>query len=153
MGAGEVLDAEVAADRGDDVGDGLLVEVVVEVGVVQALAKLGVQRLRLGAVGPALDGVLDRADDLLAGCEAALGASARLGQAGAGSVSLRARAMVRRRVRAMRSKAMVGSGAGTAVGLGPGAAPGATLDSVVAWRWTARARSAPISISSWRTWR
>ena len=72
MGAWEVLDAEVAADVLDDVGDRALVEVVVEVGIVEALVELGVESLGLGAVGPALDGVLDRADDLLACGEAAL---------------------------------------------------------------------------------
>ncbi len=153
MGAGEVLDAEVAADRGDDVGDGLLVEVVVEVGVVQALAKLGVQRLRLGAVGPALDGVLDRADDLLAGCEAALpgllgGAlGPKLGWALWGGVG---------ELAGKRDGAA--QGAGDAVegdgGVGRGGCGRLRrLGSEVAWRWTMRARSVPISISSWRTWR
>ncbi len=66
MGAGQGAEAEVAADRSDDLGNQQGVEVVVEVGVVQALAKLGVEGVRLGAVGLALDGVLDRADDLLA---------------------------------------------------------------------------------------
>ena len=68
------VDAQVAADRGDDVGDRHGVDVVVEVERVQPLVELGVQRLGLGfaAVRLAVDGVLDVADDLLAGGHAAL---------------------------------------------------------------------------------
>ena len=53
-----------AAARSDDVGDGRGVEVVVDVGRVQALVELG-----LGAVRAALDGVLNPADDAVARSE------------------------------------------------------------------------------------
>ena len=66
--------AEVAADFGDDVGDGAVGKVPVEVGGVEAVVQLGGQCPGgvvglgvVGVLGGALDRVLDGADDLLAG--------------------------------------------------------------------------------------
>ncbi len=73
LGAGECVEAEVAADFFDDVRDGAAADVVVEVGGVQALAQLRGEGLGVVAVGVAVvvglapDDVLDIAEDALAG--------------------------------------------------------------------------------------
>ena len=81
MGAGERVEAEVAADFGDDIGDGTAGDVVVEVGAVHAVAQLGAQAvLQAGVQGGAaasvaagaLDHVLDLAEDAPAGSGAVL---------------------------------------------------------------------------------
>ena len=66
--------AEVAADFGDDVGDGAGGEVRVEVGAVEAVVQLGGEGFGAVAfVGGAVDAVLDGADDLCAGGGAVVG--------------------------------------------------------------------------------
>ena len=75
-GAGEGCQAEVAAEFGDDVGDRAGADVVVEVGGVEAVVQLGVQRVGAGVFGGgrrALDDVLDLADDAAAGGGAVVG--------------------------------------------------------------------------------
>jgi hypothetical protein len=59
-------DTQVAADLGDDVGGGAMIDVVVEVGSVQPLGQFGVQFFDLIVPRGALDGILDIADDTLA---------------------------------------------------------------------------------------
>ena len=72
--AGWRCEAEVAADFGDDVGDGAVGEVVFQVRVVQAVAQLGMEGFgTVALVCGAVDGILDGADDLAAGGSAAVG--------------------------------------------------------------------------------
>ena len=65
--AGQGCEAEVAAEFGDDFGDGAGAEVVVEVGGVHTLVQLGVEGVGGVAFVGAVDGVLDFADDAPAG--------------------------------------------------------------------------------------
>ncbi len=145
MGAGEVGEAEVAADQGDELGNRQVVDVVVAVDGLQALVELGLEHLGVGAVGVALDGVLDLADDLLARDAAALGGLRDGGGRGQAVAELAGEGDG------------AAQGAGDAVegdgGVGRGCRGGRCAGPGVAWRWRVRARSVPISISSWRTWR
>jgi len=59
-------DAEVAADFGDQFGDGAGFKVVVELLGVEAFLELVVEAFRVGFFGGSLDGVFDGADDALA---------------------------------------------------------------------------------------
>lgn len=71
--AGQGCETEVATDFGDDLGDGTGMDVVVQVGGVEALAKLGAEGFGGIAGAGALDCVLDLADDAPAGGGALLG--------------------------------------------------------------------------------
>jgi hypothetical protein len=87
MRAGEGGEAEIPANVGDDVGDGAVVDVVVELWAVQAVAEVGVEGWGLGGVAEALDGVFDLANDAPAGGGAVLGGVLRGGCDGFGELA------------------------------------------------------------------
>lgn len=68
-----VEEAEVPADIDDDVGDGAVEQIVLDLRCVDAFAQLIVEGARGAAGGVSVDGVLDGAEDALAGGGALLG--------------------------------------------------------------------------------
>ncbi len=154
LGVGQVGETGVVAQARDEVGEGLLVEVVVEVlvgvaiGCLGALARLG-PRLGIGGVG--LGAV--RAAGVRALVEAELGAGRLAG--GLGELAGQRDGAADGAGEAVEAGRLARGGAGCCglvLGLVLGRVWGAA-GSARAWRWTASARSVPMAMSLCRTWR